>query len=365
MLLHALAAPLLFLAPALPQNEIVLSDGKIIPVKSIVSETYSQVTYKTESGGDGRKDAHLVKEVHHDASARSLGDFAEGVDLQAAGDFLNAIQSFQEVLRDERLTNPSNSNYWSVQHSWYRIMKCSFSVANYQAVVEAADRLLAQVPDTFFFGQALLMKAEALHLKGDRKGAEAVYKELAAAVESKGLPERWARESELGLVLLDSGLSGAAKRTKLDQIVAKNAQVHPTVAAHANVEIGGSYLDEEDLDKADGFFRRILQEPGVDDRTEASAWFGLGQVAYRRGLASDDAAKSRDFFFEGALSFLRVALMHQDAVSLVPESLCLGGICFNRMGDTESKVKALRLKNVLEKRFPDSAQLKRLAEALR
>ncbi|MBC8327935.1 MAG: hypothetical protein H8E31_04230 [Planctomycetes bacterium] len=363
MLLSALVSSALFLAPALPQNEVVLVDGKVIPVQTIRTETFSEVTYKTVNGGDGRKDAHLVREVVHDTGSATLDDYVAALQLMENGDFLNAIQSFQMVLQDRSASSGRFS--WTVQHCWYRIMLCASSDANYSGVVQAADQLLAAVPDTFFYGQALMMKADALAQRKDAAGAERAYRDLAAAVSTKGLPERWARESELGLVLLDKGLRGAAKRTKLDQIVARNGREYPTVAARANVEIGISYLDEEDLAKAEGFFQRILDEGNSDNMTEAYAWFGIAQVAYKRGLASDDATASRKFFFEGGLNFLRVALMYQEVIQLVPESLCQGAICFHRMGDTESKTKALKIRNRLTKRFPGSPQAKRCEEELR
>ncbi len=363
MLLSALVSSALFLAPALPQNEIVLMDGKVIPVQSIRTETYSEVTYKTVNGGDGRKDAHLVREVIHDTGAAALDDYVTAIQLMESGDFRNAIASFQMVLGDR--VSSSSRYSWTVQHCWYRIMLCASSDANYSGVVEAADALLAAVPDTFFYGPALMMKADALAQRGDTAGAEAAYRDLEAAVSAKGLPERWSRESELGLVLLDKRLSGAAKRTKLDQLVAKNGREYATVANRANVEIGMSFLEEEDLVKAEGFFQKILDEGQADNMTEAYAWFGLGQVAYKRGLSSDDRDQSREYFFDGGLKFLRVALMYQEVIQLVPDSLCQGAICFHRMGDTENKTKALKIRNRLTKRFPGSPQAKRCEEELR
>ncbi len=363
MLLSALVSTALFLAPALPQNEIVLVDGKVIPVKTIKTETYSEVTYKTVNGGDGRKDAHLVREVIHDTGSAALDDYVAAVEMMDDGDFRGAMQTFLLVLEDRGAS--SGRNAWTVQHSWYRIMKCGFADANYSAVVEAADRLLTDVPDTFFYGPALMMKADALALRGDTAGAESAYRDLAAAVNTKSLPERWSRESELGLVLLDKSLRGASKRSKLDQIVARNSSQYPTVSSRANVEIGMSYLDEGSLDKAGSFFQRILDEGGADDLTEAYAWYGLGRVAYEQGLATDDTAEGRELFFQAGLHFLRVALMHQSVIQLVPDSLKDAALSFHRMGDTDSRVKALKLKNRLAQRFPGSPQLKECEEKMR
>jgi tetratricopeptide (TPR) repeat protein len=363
MLLSALVSSALFLAPALPQNEIVLVDGKVIEVKTIKTETYSEVTYKTVNGGDGRKDAHLVREVIHDTGSASLDDYVAAVAMMDAGDFRGAMQNFLLVLEDRAASTGRNS--WTIQHAWFRIMECGFADANYSAVTEAADKLLEQVPDTFFYGPALMMKADAQAARGDAAGAEETYRALASAVATKGLPERWNRESELGLVLLDKGLRGAAKRSKLEQIEARNSREYPTVASRANVEIGNSYLDEGDLDKAKGFFEGILNGGSADDHTEAYAWFGLGEVAYQQGLASDDAKKSKELFFQAGLDFLRVALMYPQVIELVPDSLGKGAVAFYRIGDTESQIKALRLKNRLAQRFPDSPQLKRAEEEMR
>ncbi|TAH36814.1 MAG: hypothetical protein EYC70_07445 [Planctomycetota bacterium] len=364
MLPNLITAAFLLAAPALQSDRIVLTNGKVMSVDRVTSETYKEVVYKTGTT-EGRKPAQDVIEVQHATGAAALEDFDTALGLMNDGDWGGAIGAFNEVLADERLMG--NPRYaWVVQHSLFRQAQCNNALGDAKGVSAAVDALLTKVPDSFFFAPALKLKAQAATDAQDAATARKVYEELAAAVQSKGLPERWGRESELGLILLDSGLKGNDKIRRLQQIVEKNRELYPTVANGANVAIGTTMLEMEspDFDAAEKFFKDILESGQADDLTEAAAWSGLGDVAYKRALKFDDPKQADGRFLDAALAHLRVILMHKEVVSLVPRSIFYASDALTRRQDETSKRQGYFLAQYANTKFPRSAWTERLLQAL-
>ncbi|MDP6963275.1 MAG: hypothetical protein QGF46_03820, partial [Planctomycetota bacterium] len=220
-MLNILATTILAVC-AQSSNQLVLTDGSVIEVDKITSETFSEVTYKNGSS-TGRKDAADVAEIIHELGNSKLEDYATGVDAMKAGDFEQAVYNFRDVLADDKLL--ARSTYaWVNQHARFREMRCLYSLAQFQTVAQKADELIAAVPDTFFYAPALLMKANALRNMGDLAGAKSVYAKLDSDVISKSLSRRWENEAELGVVLLDSSKSASEKQRALQGLAEKNSE---------------------------------------------------------------------------------------------------------------------------------------------
>ena len=364
MLLSALTVSFLCFAPAVPQDEIYLVNGKVMQVERVTSETYKEVLYKLRGASEGRKPADQVREVVHNLGSAVLDDYAQGLELMDAADFTGAIQIFNDVLSDDRLLEKARWK-WVRQHAFFRQLRCAASLGDHAGVQEIADMLLEAVPDTFFYAPALMMKAEALAMDGNAEGARQVYRELDDAVVTKGLPQRWAREAELGLVLLDDSLKGKALRTKLEQLVNKNAGEYPTVASRARVEIGNSMIAEGDYTSAEVFFQKIVDEGGADDRTEAAAYSGLGDCAYQKALLAEDKdpEAARQLFQDAAIHHLRVVTMHKDVVALVPRSIYYSGEVFKRTEGLSSP-RARQMLTRADRNYPRSPWTDRLYKTL-
>ena len=327
-------------------------DGRILSVERITSETYNEVTYKTATGS-GRKDADQVRELKHAYGSRLLSAYSDGRDLMVDEQYVVAIKAFNEVLDDKRVM--SNKRYaWVKGDTLFRQIRCMFTLGDFEGVVKFVDRLLVEVPDTFYYAGALMYKAEALELKGDEAGARDTFKQMSADVAAKGLPARWEKESELGLLLLDKAKSGAGLRNTLEDLVALTEESFPTVASRATAAIGLSFIEEEDYSRAQEFFESIVNSDGADDRTEASAFFGLGLCSYRQGLDMTDQDSAGETYFEANLNFLRVVTMYRDNVSLVPKSMYYSSLCFNRSGGSANRRKAISIAGRLLKRYPTS-----------
>ncbi|MFQ5748536.1 MAG: tol-pal system YbgF family protein [Planctomycetota bacterium] len=363
-MISVLLAPLLALTPALPGEEIQLVSGKVLSVKKVTSETFTEVTYITTGGAEGRKPADRVQEVVHNLGSALLNDYVQGLELmEEKGDYTLAIQTFNTVLADSRLMK-SRSLPWVRQHVRFRQIRCMFSLADYESVAATADMLLQEVPDTFFYAPALMMKAQAQELTGDRDGAAATFTQLKSDVTAKGLPERWAREAELGLLLLDKSLDGATKRARLQELVEKNRQDHPTVSSRANVEIGNSMVEGKNYARAREFFQAIIDEGRADDQTMASAWAGLGDCAFQQGLALETKKESGPYFQEAILAHLRVATLYRENPILAPRSLCFAAQAYYRLETAEGKSRGKKIVAVLVARFPNSPWTRRCKEIL-
>lgn len=346
----------LLLAAASPQEvELELTSGKVIKARSIKSETYQEVVYTTASGGQATKDASEVLEVRHDLSAKLLDDYALAEAAMEEGNFREAAARFEEVLKDDRLL--SRTRYeWVKQHALFRLARCQFAMANASGVSSTVDTLLGEVPETFFYAPALMLKAEILQLSGSGAEAKSVYEQLGSDVSAKGLPERWGREAELGLALLDRSGDAKARERRLAGLAEKNADKFPTVASRANVEIGNVMVEAQDYDKAQLFFERIVKGGKADSTTLASAYSGLGDCFYFRAARAEkigDAEKEQ--FKSAALHHLRVITMYKDAVQLVPRSHFYAAKALRGMNDAEAAKQANQLASRLKRLYPQSS----------
>ena len=355
----SLFAAALLAAPAPITDEIILVNGKVMVVEKVSLESYTEVTYKTTGGGTGRKPADQVAEIIHDYSSPLLDDFVLGLEAMDKPDFGMAVSAFEAVLADDKLLRRS-TYAWVKQHALWRIIRCKMSLADYSGASASVDRLLAEVPDTFFFAPAMIVKAEALKLKGDDRGAENAYADLAAAVTAKGLSERWSREAELGKLLLDPALKGLQKRQRLSTLVEKNLNQYPTVANRANVEIGNTMIAENDFGGAERFFQNIIDDGQADVATIAAAYAGLGTCKHYQGLSLEGSAQ-KNMMQGAALAHLRVITLYKEQRQLMPASLYYAADALNRMGDRE---KAIQLAGKMRRDFLSSPYAKKLGEAL-
>jgi len=196
---------------------------------------------------------------------------------------------------------------------------------------------------------------------GDKKGAEKVFKRLQDDVVSKGLPQRWTREAELGLLLLNDKLKGAEKQRALQGLAEKNMAQFPSVAARARVEVGNALVEAGEYDEARIFFKEIIKEGKGGDSVIAGAISGKGDCAYRQALSMDSPADQKPFLEEAVLDFLTVASVYREEVRLVPRAMFFAGDALKRVGDSGgARAVATRLRQL----FPDSGWKQQLFDIL-
>ena len=340
-------------------NQLVLTDGSVLEVDKITAETYSEVSYKNGSSA-GRKDAADVAEVIHALGNSKLADYAAGVDSMKAGNYNDAVYSFRDVQADDKLLERS-TYAWANQHARFREMRCLYALAQFEMVAQKADELIAAVPDTFFYAQALIMKAKSLSNMGDTSGAEAAYSMLNDKVVSMGLSKRWENEAELGLVLIDSKSNAQSKQRSLQGLAEKNADSYPSVAARARVEVGHAMVDGEEYEKAYNFFTAILEDETSTEAVLASAISGMGDCSYRQALALDSLDGQRPLLENAVLDFLTVASVYREHVEFVPRAMFFAGDALKRIGDPSS---AKKVASRLKKLFPGSSWKTKLFKEL-
>ncbi|MBC8370043.1 MAG: hypothetical protein H8E25_08585 [Planctomycetes bacterium] len=340
-------------------DQLVLTDGTVLDVDKITTETFSEVTYKKGSS-TGRKDSADIAELVHALGNSKLEDYAMGVDYMKVGNYTDAVYSFRDVLADTKLLE-RKTYAWVNQHARFREMRCLYSLAQFKVVAEKADALIAAVPDTFFYAPALMMKAKALTNMGDSAGAKAVYNQLNDDVVGKSLSRRWENESELGLTLLDSKSSSSAKQAALLNLSEKNSETYPTVAAAAKVAAGHAMVDAKEYDKAYDFFTDILLDDTSSEAVLASAISGMGDCYYRQALAKDSLAEQKPLLENAILDFLTVASVYREHVEFVPRAMFFAGDSLKRIGDSNS---AKKVASRLNKLFPGSTWKTKLYKEL-
>lgn len=341
----------LLLALAAPQSgdQIVFLDGTVLQVERVLTENYTEVTYR-KSSQEGRKPSEQVQEVRHSLTPRILADFKDALEAMEDADYTKALGLFNVVLADKEIQEEARYA-WTRQHALRNMMLCYAATGNVTQVAATADRLLQEVPDTFFYGRALLDKAQALQDKGDAAGATAAYQQLLSDVGAKGLPEIWSREAELGLAIGAKGGAAADKQRKLEGLAEKNKDQYPSVANRARVEVGNAMAESEQFKDAKARFQAIV-DGGVADRvTMASAYSGLGDCAYNLGLREQDTKRAAVLYEEAALHFLRTAATYPEVFRLVPRALCHAGMSMVRLGVRED---AIAIANKLKRNYPNS-----------
>lgn len=358
MLLTASAALLLSFALPQSQDRILLRNGQVLAVDKVNTETYTEVTYR-KGGQDGRKPANEVLSIEHALSGRALNEYADAVELMQSGDFRRAISRFEEALQNKDVAEETRYA-WVKAHALWNMLKCSAALGDLNAIVATADRLLVEAPDTFFYAEALLKKAEALQDKKDLKGAEAVYKQLQADVGAKGLHEIVAREAELGLVLLDQSMAPADKQRRLEGIAEKNktSADFADVANRARVEVGNAMVEAKQYQDAQARFQGILNAGATDPAILAGAYSGLGDCAFNLAvLAQADPKQSAPLFEAAALHFLRVAATYPEEYRLAPRAMCFAGMAMNNMN---KRADALQMARKLKGNYPNSVWKQKL-----
>lgn len=354
-MLATLSAALLALAAPQSGEQILRLDGTILNVDRVLGETFTEIQYKRGSQ-EGKIPAEQVQEVVHSLAPRDLAEFKDAADAMAEADYAKAIAAFNAVLADKELHGEARFA-WTRQHALFNIMRCYAATGNMDQVAAHADRLLKEVPDTFFYGPALLMKAQALEDRGNAAGAEAAFAQLQADVGAKSLPEKWNREAELGLAALAKGGAPADKQRKLEGLAERNKDAYPSVANRARVAVGNAMVEAEQYKDARQRFQSIVDGGAADRDTMAAAWSGLGDCAYNLGLREQDVKKAGVLFEEAAIHYLRVAAAYPEAFRFVPRALCHAGMSMVRIQKRED---ALAIASKLRRNYPNSEWKARL-----
>ncbi len=182
-------------APVLAQDIIKFKD----PTKNndmegeIATMTYKliEIDIVIGNGTTARQpaDAKLVADLIPSNSKKSF-DFAKGEEAMANNDFASATDRFEKVKKDPRASELQR------QLSAINIVRCAYYGGNPNAVVQAAQALRAQKPDSFYVRESFELEFKAHVAKGNAAGAAGVANAFAAMGNSNGMQD-WAKSGEL------------------------------------------------------------------------------------------------------------------------------------------------------------------------
>ena len=333
------SAALLLVPTSARADTIFLTDGSMIGDCTVVTEGLLSVQYKTnkkqqEVGSD------KVLMIEFDRSPQ-LVDRAEAA--LADDQHLTAVDDFEDYISGVIGKSPSRYK-WAPAYAMYRVVEINETMGKFGAVVRAADRLLAQEPDSRYVPMAFLKKADALNQERKGPAVAKTLDQLGKIVESKGLSKRWQLELDLARLVYTASLRGAKLRARLEDVATQASAEFPTVRNRADVAIAESFFAEKKLDEAAEIFERITRDPQADDRTLAAAYTGNGDCLFSKGVAMASAGEDPTAVFKAALlSYMRVVVVYKQELRYVPKAMFYAGRVYQQSADQESQDRAQKL----------------------
>jgi hypothetical protein len=182
-------------APLLAQDIIKFKD----PTKNndmegeIASMTYKlvEIDIVIGNGTTARQpaDAKMIADLIPSNSKKSF-DFVKAEESMANNDFDSAVERFERVKKDARASELQR------QLSAINIVRCAYYKGNPAAVVQTAQALRAQKPDSFYVRESFELEFKAHVASRNAGGAANVANAFAAMGNSNGMQE-WAKSAEL------------------------------------------------------------------------------------------------------------------------------------------------------------------------
>ena len=313
--LTALATACLALSAA--ADEIIVLRGKNLTDVSVREETFKEITYRRAGVRVNQTiDVADVKEVIY---SRESEHYANAMHELSMGNFKGAALAFQAAA-----ANPPSTMSWIKQYGLFNAAESLRLARDYDAAVKAYDKLLADVPNTRFYGDALLQKAMCFEAARDAAKSTAALDALAAAAADPGIGERWRLMAEY------HKLRQAGAQTTLQQFddLQKRAERAGanTVANLARLGVGNSLIDAGQLEDARAYFQDIVDARQASPaQVVAGAYLGLGNTYVRK----DDP--TADDYHQALWCFARVVFHYGDELhqsEMLAEGLYWVGRCF-------------------------------------
>jgi outer membrane protein assembly factor BamD (BamD/ComL family) len=159
---------------------------------SIATMSYKLVEIEINIGGtlakqpaDARQIADLVP-----SNSNKTFDFAQGEAAMTNNDFDSAIERFERVKKDARASELQR------QLSGINVVRCQYYKGNPNGVVQAAQAMRAQKPDSFYVRESFELEFKAHVAMRNVAGAGGVANAFAAMGNANGMQE-WAKSAEL------------------------------------------------------------------------------------------------------------------------------------------------------------------------
>ncbi len=339
-------------------DEIHLFEGKSLTNVRVHEETNEKVTYSRI--GERQKDSKeldLVKEVVYKDATKDE-NYANATYQMSQGQFDSAAQLFKAVA-----ANPPKSLPWVKQYAMFNLAECARARAQYDNAIRYYDDLLKKVPNTRFFADCYLNKAECFNRKGDSAEVARVCDQLKLDADTQGLGPRSGLRADLFLASVEEQ-GNATKAMEMYAALATKAANDdvPDVANAARLRLATAKLKEKNLDEARRLFEQVIEARQASSlQTVAAAYNGLGRSYVEKG------APGTEDYGAALHAFLRTGVHYADKLGkddLVAQALYYAGRCLEeRTTDpTESGRRAKFLYSRVMKEFPSSEWAKLASE---
>lgn len=344
-----LAALVLAALPA-TADTIHLLNGKSMDEVTVTGETFKEISYKE---GSKKKTVKTDDVLRIDYSKKST--FVDRADAAAAeGQLFDAIQDLETFVDGQIASGKKPRHAWEPAYAMHRLIELNGMVGDAPRLIEAADKLIANAPESRYAPEAFLAKAQTQYLTGEGEAANKTLKDFLNVIQGKQLSQRWSIEHKLASALYDDTLSGKKLRDKLQAISSEAGSGYPVVKNAAEVAIGESLLESQKLGEAEPIFKRITDNPKASQATLAAAFTGLGDCLFKRATQTE-AGDARDKLLRDAkLAYMRVVVVYKDQIQYVPKAMFWAGRVFDESSEELDKEKAQKLYTKVARDFQGS-----------
>lgn len=350
--LAPLVAVVLLAGRAFPDT-ITLADGKVLENVTVVTEGLKELTYKQDG-----KSKTVASDTVVAVEFKKKPKLVDQADTTAReGDILGAIGIFETYVGGLINGNGKESMQWALPYALQRLVDLNGSLGDGEAVLEAADLLIANGRDSRYLPGAYLSKATVLYDTKRQKEALAVIGELRKVIETQTLGRRWELEADLAAALSDPALGAAKRRAKVIEISGAAGKDYPMVANRAKVAEGESYIEGEtkEFGKAMAVFQQIVGDPTSDAATLAGAYVGLGDCVFAKAIEMQKANQDANpTFLEAVESYMRVVVLFPEQVRYRSKAMFLSGRALEFLGDDTSRGRARGLYRSVMREYKES-----------
>jgi len=217
-----------------------------------------------------------------------------------------------------------------------------------QAVETFADLIQSQ-PESRYVPYASLQRGMALAQSGDARRAKAAFESLKTEAASNGYGDRWGFEADLQIAVLGEKENPTGALETYQRLAGATENRFPSVSNQAKLRIGRVFVATGQFEKAQQFFRTILENRAASSREiVAGAYNGLGSA-----LRNDAKATEADLK-EALYHHLRVIVSYPDVVGEQAEALYSAGKCFQQIPGEDSLNRSRLLLYRCINEYPDS-----------
>lgn len=287
--------------------------GKKQAVDKVISETYKEITYKSQSS-ERKIDADKIKEIiYYDIP----GPYRAAMTYMEKAEYENAINSFELAM--EKRTARS----WVKTYSLYHIARSyqmwgSKSKAQLGKAITTYQDLLKRDPETRFYPEVLYNIAACYAAQGDSAKAVKAFEELGNEARNKKLGIRWEAKAKYdkAFTQLSAGKFDDAERdfrsamtfaSDQSRSVAKTGE-NPALVTEldqlstmARLNQGTVMIRKNKISDARRFFNDILNNASASRAAKAGASCGLAECLLTEGKLKEaqvEFAKSKVLYFD-------------------------------------------------------------------